>query len=112
MPALNDPTFLHCRCTDCKRSFDFVSLDAEACPFCRTEIIPEKIWQTRRYPGILILPGWVRAFGWPFLLMGAAVAVFLVEYYGSHIFEPKFPGLLFSIGIIFFFVKLNTNGDY
>ncbi len=107
-----EQTFLNCRCTGCKRPFDFVPIDADACPFCRSPIDATATWQTRKYPGIVMLPGWVRAFGWPFLLMLAAPAIFLYEYYGSHVFEPRLPGLLFAIGTIFFFVKLNTNGDY
>jgi hypothetical protein len=106
-----EQTFLHCRCPYCKRPFDYVPISAYECPFCRKEITRSAVWQTRRYPGILILPGWVRAFGWPFLVMLLGVAAFLYPYYSYHLIELKLPAILISIGLIFFLFKLNTNGE-
>jgi hypothetical protein len=109
-----EQTFLHCRCPKCKRPFDFVPISACECPFCQWEIRRSEVWQTRQYPGILILPGWVKAFGWPLLLMAAGVAFFLYCYFaevgiGVQVIEVS--GIFFGTGLIFFLFKLNTNGE-
>ncbi len=112
MTTEKEQTFLHCRCPGCKCPFDYVPIDADACPFCTSPIIADTVWQTRKYPGVLMLPGWTRAFGWPFLCILAGIAYFLYPYFAYHMIELKLPGLLVSIGLIFFVVKLNTNGEY
>jgi hypothetical protein len=107
-----EPTFLQCRCPGCKRPFDYVPIDAEACPFCKWEIQADAVWQTRQYEGLVMLPGWIRAFGWPFLLMVGGVGLFLYAYYGFHEVELKLPGAMVAIGLIFFMFKLNNNGEH
>ncbi|HUO06873.1 MAG TPA: hypothetical protein VM008_00945 [Phycisphaerae bacterium] len=111
MTEQKEQTFLYCRCPHCKRPFDYVLVTAYECPFCQKEIRRSEVWETRRYPGTVILPGWMRAFGWPFLLMLAGVALFVMYYYEAHEIELKVPAGMVAIGLIFFLFKLNNNGE-
>jgi hypothetical protein len=88
-----------------------VPISAYECPFCQWEIRREEVWQTRQYPGVLILPGWVKAFGWPFLIILAGVAFFCYAYFVLHEVELKVPAALVAIGLVFFMFKLSTNGE-
>jgi hypothetical protein len=109
-----EQTFLHCKCPKCKRAFDFVPISAYECPFCQWEIRRSEVWDTRRYPGVLILPGWVKAFGWPLLVMLAGVAFFLYCYFavdGMGTNAVIVSSIIFGTGLIFFIAKLNTNGE-
>jgi hypothetical protein len=111
MTQQKEETFLYCRCPKCKRPFDYVPVAADECPFCKVPITRSAVWQTRRYPGTLILPGWVRAFGWPFLIILLGIASFVYPYYAYHEIELKLTAGLVSIGLVFFLFKLNTNGE-
>ena len=106
-----EQTFLHCRCPKCKRAFDYVPVSAYECPFCQWEIRRSAVWETRQYPGIFILPGWAKAFGWPLLLMLSGVGLFLYIYFVGHEIELRVPSILVAIGLVFFMFKLNTNGE-
>ena len=106
-----EQTFLHCKCPKCKRAFDFVPISAYECPFCQWEIRRSEVWETRHYPGVLILPGWVKAFGWPLLIMLSGVAFFFYIYFAAHEIELKVPSALIAIGLVFFLFKLHTNGE-
>lgn len=89
-------------------------ISADECPFCRWEIRREEVWQTRRYPGVVILPGWVKAFGWPLLLMVAGVVFFLWCYFtvdGMGTNAVIVASVFFGTGLIFFIAKLNTDGE-
>jgi hypothetical protein len=109
-----EQTFLHCKCPKCKRAFDFVPISAYECPFCQWEIRRDAVWQTRQYPGVIMLPGWVKAFGWPFLLMLSGVAFFLWCYFtvdGMGTNAVIVSSIIVGTGLIFFIAKLNTNGE-
>ena len=111
MTQQKEQTFLHCRCPACKRPFDHVPLSADECPFCRIPITRSAVWQTRRYPGTLILPGWLRAFGWPFAIILLGIGSFFYTYFNYHMIELKLTAALISIGLVFFLFKLNNNGE-
>jgi hypothetical protein len=109
-----EQTFLYCSCPHCKRPFDYVPVAAYECPFCRKEIRRSEVWQTRRYPGTLMLPGWARAFGWPFLVMLAGVAYFVYSVAVAHSIEIHAllcSAIIFATGLIFFLFKLSNNGE-
>jgi hypothetical protein len=66
---------------------------------------------TRRYPGILVLPGWLKAFGWPFLLILAGFGLIGLSLASGFPIPIKLPAIILTLGIVFFIFKLATNGD-
>ncbi len=71
---------------------------------------------TRREPGELNLPGWLRAFGWPFLMMAAGGTVMALKITGywdilSRGMITLAAEILFSLGLIRFIFLLAMDGD-
>lgn len=112
MQEEKEDMFAGCKCPGCKKPFDYVPVSMKNCPFCNIKINSRAVWETRKYEGIIMFPGWVRAFGWPFLIILAGVGALLYPIYAYHYVELKLPALLISIGLVFFFVKLMTGGEY
>jgi hypothetical protein len=84
MSGNNDGKFENCHCPHCKYSLHDESTKITACPGCRRPFDARDVWMTRRYPGMMILPGWVKIFGWPLvlILIGLALgALRLIEHY-------------------------------
>ncbi len=66
---------------------------------------------TRTYPGLIMLPGWLKAFGWPFLLMVAGFAMVGAAYAFKVAISLKVPAALIALGMVFFIYKLATDGE-
>jgi len=103
--------YQNCRCPACKHPLDDVATTILVCPACGQPLDPAAVWSTRVYPGQIVLPGWVRAFGWPVLLMAAGVAVAAVEQFFLGRFLFQLPVLLIGTGLVFFFIRIFGIGD-
>ena len=104
-------TFQDCRCPHCRHPLDDLSTTAPACPQCNHALEPHEVWLTRRYPGLLVLPGWLKAFGWPLLLIIGGFGVIGLSYASGMPIPVELPVLLIGTGLVFVIVKLATNGD-
>jgi hypothetical protein len=60
---------------------------------------------------MLVLPGWLKAFGWPFLLILAGFGLVGLRYAANVPMPWKVPGAVIALGMGFFIYKLATNGD-
>ena len=106
---MGDIFYRNCVCPKCKLQLDDVEEGAPGCPGCGEVLDRTRVWETRKYPGVVVLPHWVRAFGWPFLLILAGIGLFFWGYCHG-IIDFKLPSLMMALGLIFFFVKL-TGAD-
>jgi hypothetical protein len=104
-------TYDDCHCPHCRHPLDGVSNQITACPLCNRALEPREVWMTRKYPGLFVLPGWLKAFGWPFLLMLAGFGIIGLSYATGVPIPFKLPGILITLGMVFFIVKLATNGE-
>lgn len=107
MPIL----YTNCRCPACKAALDDVATDEERCPSCRRDLDPGEVWQTRTYPGLLTLPPWIRAFGWPLLLIVAGVGMMAGSYFASAGAWMRVPVGLIGSGFIWFLILLLGGGE-
>lgn len=82
-----------------------------ACPACNKPLDARAVWMTKRYPGQLVLPGWLAAFGWPLLLMLLGFGLFLLGYFGYFPIPLKLPVFLIGVGMVYFIAKLATDGE-
>ena len=101
-----EPVYDHCFCPQCRFPLDGLPETAEACPKCNHPLYRNEVWATRKYPGVVELPGWVRAFGWPFLLMLAGVGIAVAYYFAGYRMPVHLPALLVAFGLVWFVVKL------
>jgi hypothetical protein len=104
-------TFENCHCPYCKYSLHQEFTDISACPGCRRQLEARDVWMARKYPGMTVLPGWLKAFGWPFLLIIAGFAIIGISYETGIPVPLKLPALFIGTGMLFFIVKLATNGE-
>jgi len=103
--------YTRCRCPHCKAKLDDVRSDCGECPLCRRELESSDVWNTRIYPGMLSLPPWIRAFGWPFLLMATGIGIMLASYFGSGETYVRVPVGMIVTGMIWFFFMLSGGDD-
>jgi hypothetical protein len=101
-----EDTFVGCHCPKCEFPLKDTPVSVRHCPLCGDKMDPHLVWGTRKYEGVWELPFWVRAFGWPFLLMAAGVAYFVVPALYYNYYDVKLPSLIFAIGFVFFVAKL------
>ncbi len=73
-------TYTNCRCPHCRNPLDDVATTAATCPLCNQPLDPDAVWLTRRYPGTVNLPWWVRILTWPLLLMLLGGTVFVLKW--------------------------------
>lgn len=100
-----------CRCLHCKCGLDETPTTAKRCPRCDRELDPHDVWSTRRYSGVLVLPPWITAFGWPLLLIVLGVALMAGSYVGSGRSAITIPAGIIGTGITWFLVKLMVRDD-
>jgi predicted RNA-binding Zn-ribbon protein involved in translation (DUF1610 family) len=103
---MDDVFYRDCVCPACRVKLDEVQEGTYDCPGCGARLERARVWQTRRYPGIVELPHWVRAFGWPFLLMLSGVGLFFWGYWNGFV-DLRMPSLMVAAGLIFFYVKFS-----
>ena len=106
----NTAKYQHCRCPHCKHPLDEVATTIPACPLCNHPFDPRHVWLTRKYPGQIILPGWLTAFGWPALVMAAGALLFFLRTQ-FPLLPYKLPLFTLGGGGLWFFIKLATNGE-
>lgn len=95
-----------CRCLRCKAKFDTIATTITTCPTCNTAIDPSTVWATRCYEGHTVLPSWLRAFGWPLLVIFAGVAFGAFEWLVLGVLHLSFVAVVIATGAVWFFVKL------
>jgi hypothetical protein len=103
--------YTYCTCPACKTKLDATPTTAKWCPQCRGKLDPHDVWSTRKYPGQLILPRWITAFGWPLLFMLIGAGATAGTYFASGGRRVMAPVGLFAVGMIWFFVKLSGADD-
>jgi len=109
-------TYTNCYCPHCKNSLNEVATTTPACPLCNQSVDPQDVWLTRRAPGEIDLPGWLRAFGWPFLFLVAGATPFVLKVAG-HWNIPNRGWIMlageiaFAIGLIRFLYRLASGGE-
>ncbi len=113
--ALPD-TFTDCRCPECQHPLDDVATAATECPFCHQPLNRLEVWSTRQEPNQINLPGWLRAFGWPFLLMLAGATVFVLKFgkfwpHPTRGWMMTQAEILFALGLVHFLYKFAMDGD-
>jgi hypothetical protein len=103
--------YQNCTCPHCKVKLDTLAESAPICPTCNKPLNPRDVWATRKYPGLLILPRWLTAFGWPLLLILAGVLCIALAYAARIPIPLKIPAILIAIGLVYFFIKLSGVDD-
>jgi hypothetical protein len=107
-----EPTyFTDCHCPACEAPLHQVTTKTTTCPQCNAPLVPEQVWHTRRYAGVITFPGWVKAFGWPFLLMIAGLAFGIAKVMNDWPIPLFLPAIPFSVGAAYFMAKIMTNGQ-
>jgi hypothetical protein len=101
----------NCRCPHCKHDLTTTASTTPHCPLCNKALDSHDVWMTRTYPGPTELPGWLRAFGWPFFLMLAGFGLFLLRRYGGAPLPLSLAWVPLAIGFVYFMVKLMTDGE-
>jgi hypothetical protein len=106
-------TFKNCRCPACRARLDDVAAEAGHCPRCNGALEPDAVWATRRYPGLLTLPGGVRAFGWPLALMagGALLMLGSLAVSDGDAVWIHGPATIIGTGFVWFVVKFFNMDD-
>jgi hypothetical protein len=101
------PTIFYerCRCPHCKTTLDQIEENTPDCPACTKPLDPQQVWSTRSYAGTLILPPWISAFGWPFLLMIFGFVFFFYAKSQGYV-NVYIPGFMVALGLIYFIFKL------
>ncbi|MEM1356013.1 MAG: hypothetical protein AAGH88_14155 [Planctomycetota bacterium] len=91
---------------------DEVDTETKSCPECGIELEPRSVWMTRRYPGTIVLPGWLSAFGWPLVvvLCGVLITTFSWILFGWIPLKPV--AIIFGLGLVWAMVKLVSDGEY
>lgn len=64
------------KCPSCGFLLDGVS--RETCPRCERELKAEDIFKKRKYPGTIVLPGWIKTYSVPFVLFIIVAGVFML----------------------------------
>src|SRR4051812_27531826 len=100
-----EDTFLNCHCPGCEFPLKDTVVSTTHCPLCNQKLDPAAVWLTRKYDGVIELPFWVRAFGWPFFMMIFGILFFVIPYFYYNYFDVKIPSLIFAVGFIYFVVK-------
>lgn len=108
---MGNACFKNCRCLGCRAPLDEVSVDADRCPRCNVELDAEALWKNRTYPGVIVFPKWITAFGWPLLLMLLGAGIMAASYVGSGQAFMRVPVGMFVTGMIWFMVKLSGADD-
>lgn len=103
--------FERCRCPHCRVKLDDLADTARQCPRCQQGFDAHDVWSTRRYPGLLILPAWVSAFGWPLVLIASGFALALVQVALFSIVDVRGPAALVGAGAGWFFTRTLFGGD-
>ena len=106
MAVMPTKYFERCCCPACRFKLDTVSVGTKNCPQCNEVLDPQHVWQTRTYPGVIQLPGWVSAFGWPVLLILMAITWAAFGYVATSGRSFVVPGGLLVLGIVWFLIKL------
>ena len=105
VPAVVVTYYENCTCPHCKTKLDQVAVTISSCPSCNQPFDPSAVWATRSYPGLIILPRWVSAFGWPFLLIALGAILWIAKSFGYPI-PVKLAIIPLAIGLVYFFIKL------
>lgn len=105
--------YQNCRCPHCRHDLSTVAITTPACPQCNQPLEPAAVWATRTYPGHIMLPGWLRAFGWPFLMIlgGLALAVATWYYDWRDTDTYKISAALIAVGTVYFIAKASGADD-
>src|SRR3954470_9892722 len=99
MPQVQkEDTFVSCTCPKCEFPLKDTVVSTRNCPLCGDKLDPHKVWSTRKYDGVVELPYWIRAFGWPFVLMLIGVLYFVIPLFWYNYFDVKVPSLIFATG--------------
>lgn len=103
--------YQNCHCPDCRHKLDDVATTSATCPMCNKPLDPHRVWSTRVYPGVLILPHWVAAFGWPLLFILAGVGSGAYTWFYLGYIRISLSATLIAIGVVHALVKLANADD-
>ena len=72
---------------------------------------PHDVWATRSYEGMISLPHWLTAFGWPLMMILAGVGILVSSYLSSSKTVVDVPVGLIVVGVIYFMLKLSGDDE-
>ena len=98
-------TYPQCRCPKCKRPLDYVPINRADCPFCKQGL--ESVWETRRYPGLILMPNWMRALAWPFWIISGLIILSCISYAFWPNTPLEMPRIVIAIAVISLLFKAN-----